>query len=57
MEDALANMKQNTRSYARRQVKWMRNKLIPAIDAANHNSPENESLPISLFLLDTTGMI
>lgn len=43
-------MKISTRQYAKRQISWIRNKLIPAVDAANID--ENT---VPLYLLDATS--
>ena len=57
MKDALESMRRNTRKYARRQVKWILNKLIPAIEASNIACVDGQSRYISLFLLDASGTI
>ncbi|KAI9569109.1 tRNA isopentenyltransferase [Boletus coccyginus] len=50
---AVASMKQSTRKYAKRQVTWLRNKLLPAIHSAN--TPfENRVSMASMYLLDAT---
>lgn len=51
---AVENMKQSTRKYAKRQVTWLRNKLLPAIDSANMHS-ENKTSLASMYVLDATG--
>lgn len=48
-------MKLSTRQYARKQVKWIRNRLIPAINAANQLGPKAGGYPSNIFLLDATG--
>lgn len=48
-------MKQSTRRYAKRQVTWLRNKLLPAIHSANMNFG-NEIPVASMYILDATGM-
>ena len=49
--EAVERMKISTRQYAKRQISWIKNKLIPAIDAANAREPTSP-----LYLLDATGM-
>ncbi|KAF8810711.1 tRNA isopentenyltransferase [Phlegmacium glaucopus] len=49
--EALACMKTSTWQYAKRQISWIRNKLIPAVNAAN----VNETL-VPLYLLDATAL-
>lgn len=48
-------MKLSTRQYAKKQVKWIRNRLIPAINAANELGPQVGGYPSRIFLLDATG--
>ncbi|KDR81416.1 hypothetical protein GALMADRAFT_89311 [Galerina marginata CBS 339.88] len=48
-KEAEERMKISTRQYAKRQISWIRNKLIPAVDAAN--SEENI---VPFYLLDAT---
>ncbi|PPQ63174.1 hypothetical protein CVT24_005719 [Panaeolus cyanescens] len=48
--EAEERMKISTRQYAKRQVSWLRNKLIPAIDAANATE-----IQTPLYILDATG--
>lgn len=45
-------MKQSTRRYAKRQVSWIRNKLLPAVNAVN--TTNSESI-VPTYLLDATG--
>jgi tRNA dimethylallyltransferase len=52
--DAVENMKQSTRKYAKRQVSWLRNKLLPATYAANA-SAQGTDLVTPTYLLDATG--
>jgi tRNA dimethylallyltransferase len=52
--DAVQNMKQSTRQYAKRQLSWIRNKLLPATYAANASAQETE-LVTPTYLLDATG--
>jgi tRNA dimethylallyltransferase len=49
-KDATERMKISTRQYAKRQISWIRNKLIPAVDAANID----ENI-VPLYLLDATS--
>jgi tRNA dimethylallyltransferase len=44
-------MKISTRQYAKRQISWIRNKLLPAISTAN----ENKEDIVPFYLLDTSG--
>jgi hypothetical protein len=44
-------MKISTRQYAKRQISWIRNKLLPAISEAN----EKDKDIIPFYLLDTSG--
>ncbi|KAI0088425.1 tRNA isopentenyltransferase [Irpex rosettiformis] len=56
---AVERMKLSTRQYARKQVKWIRNKLLPAVYAANLNSNQGENQPreiVSAYLLDATEL-
>ena len=46
-------MKLSTRKYAKRQVSWIRNKLLPAMYAAQ---PSKELATAAAYLLDATGM-
>ncbi|KAK0197484.1 tRNA isopentenyltransferase [Armillaria mellea] len=48
---AVENMKISTRQYAKRQVSWIRNKLLPMIKAAN--ATENTVFP---YLLDASDV-
>lgn len=53
-DKAVENMKQSTRKYAKRQVTWLRNKLLPAIDNVNRHS--GNKIPMaSMYILDATG--
>ncbi|KAF8185029.1 IPP transferase-domain-containing protein [Mycena galopus ATCC 62051] len=47
--EALENMKLSTRQYAKRQISWIRNKLLPAINATNIQEAN-----IPTYLLDAT---
>lgn len=53
---AVEEMKQSTRQYAKRQVSWIRNKLLPAVYAANKDYAD-DSLPCPNYLLDATGAL
>jgi tRNA dimethylallyltransferase len=53
-EKAVENMKVSTRQYAKRQISWIRNKLLPAIYAARSATATMEDAP-NAFLLDATG--
>lgn len=48
---AVENMKVSTRQYAKRQVSWIRNKLIPAVYAARRAADSGPDL----YALDATG--
>jgi tRNA dimethylallyltransferase len=52
--DAVSYMKQTTRKYAKGQVSWLRNKLLPAVHAANVES-QKTGLITPTYLLDATG--
>lgn len=55
-QEAVEEMKLGTRRYAKRQVTWIRNKLLPAVGAANAAShAEGETPMVSTYLLDATG--
>ncbi|KAF9456110.1 tRNA isopentenyltransferase [Collybia nuda] len=49
--DAVNHMKLSTRQYAKRQISWIRNKLLPAIYSANE-----VELVSPTYLLDATDM-
>lgn len=54
--EAVEQMKLGTRRYAKRQISWLRNKLLPAIHAANVVSQnEGEGPIVPTYLLDATG--
>jgi len=50
---AVESMKRSTRKYAKRQVSWIKNKLIPAVLEVNERSPAGQITPF--YLLDATG--
>ena len=52
-QTAVEAMKQATRRYAKRQVSWIRNKLLPVVNAVNGIRGAQGDTP--LFLLDATG--
>lgn len=47
---AVDEMKVATRKYARRQINWIRNKLLPAAHSSNV-----DDILSSIYLLDATG--
>jgi hypothetical protein len=49
-------MKNGTRQYAKRQIRWIRNKLLPAIYNANSNGDHAATL-VPVYLLDATGKL
>jgi tRNA dimethylallyltransferase len=49
---AVQNLKTANRQYAKRQVSWIRNKLLPAIRASK-SSEGTEG--VDMYLLDATG--
>ncbi|KAI5124024.1 hypothetical protein M0805_003855 [Coniferiporia weirii] len=52
---AVAEMKHNTRKYAQRQIKWIRNKLLPAVQACNTNTQRDQGTStVLVYLLDAT---
>ncbi|KAI0670674.1 tRNA isopentenyltransferase [Trametes maxima] len=55
--EAVEQMKLGTRRYAKRQVAWLRNKLVPAVNAANaHTKAESGAPVVPMFLLDATEL-
>ena len=58
LEDALEEMKRSTRKYAQRQIKWIKNKTLPAIDATKKipRGEEDCTEQDHMYLLDATGM-
>lgn len=56
---AVERMKTSTRQYAKRQVSWIRNKLLPAAREANKLSQEDSDGPgdvVPTFLLDASEL-
>ncbi|KAI0710400.1 tRNA isopentenyltransferase [Cerioporus squamosus] len=54
---AVEQMKLGTRRYAKRQVSWLRNKLLPAVNAANAAARVENGVPvIPAYLLDATEL-
>jgi IPP transferase len=53
---AIEEMKQSTRQYAKRQISWIRNKLLPVIHAANTDYAD-DGPPCPTYLLDATGTL
>ncbi|KAI0637276.1 tRNA isopentenyltransferase [Trametes polyzona] len=54
---AVEQMKLGTRRYAKRQVTWLRNKLLPAVNIANAVSLAEDGRPIvPTYLLDATEL-
>lgn len=49
-DSAVERMKLSTRQYAKKQISWIRNKLLPAIQQANAEKEE-----VSFYLLNATG--
>ncbi|OBZ75695.1 tRNA dimethylallyltransferase, mitochondrial [Grifola frondosa] len=55
--NAVEQMKFSTRRYAKRQVSWIRNKLLPAINASNATSQlKGEPSLTPTYLLDATEL-
>jgi tRNA A37 N6-isopentenylltransferase MiaA len=52
-KDAIQNLKTSNHQYAKRQVSWIRNKLLPAIRASNASEG---SKVVEMYLLDATGL-
>lgn len=50
----LESMKISTRQYSKKQVNWIKRKLIPAIEKSAEGDPEGEN-DVTLVLLDATG--
>ncbi|KAH9951975.1 tRNA isopentenyltransferase [Amylocystis lapponica] len=54
-QNAVEGMKIGTRQYAKRQISWIRNKLLPAVDAANAISRSTNGTTVApTYLLDAT---
>ncbi|KAL0578410.1 tRNA dimethylallyltransferase, mitochondrial [Marasmius crinis-equi] len=53
-QTALKNMKTSTRQYAKRQISWLRNKLLPALYNSNEDCKEEEKS--YTYLLDATEL-
>jgi tRNA dimethylallyltransferase len=49
-------MKYGTRQYAKRQIRWLRNKLLPAIYSASGGGDHGSAL-LPVYLLDATGKV
>jgi tRNA dimethylallyltransferase len=50
-------MKISTRQYAKRQVKWLRGKLLPAVVAEKSRASLCGDDPqVSMYVLDATGV-
>lgn len=49
LASGLEKMKNSTRKYAQRQIKWIRNKLLPAVYAAGED--------VGIVILDASGHI
>ncbi|KAI0332085.1 tRNA isopentenyltransferase [Cubamyces sp. BRFM 1775] len=55
--EAVEQMKLGTRRYAKRQVAWIRNKLLPVVNAANAaTQAETGSPAVPTYLLDATEL-
>ncbi|TCD59809.1 hypothetical protein EIP91_011406 [Steccherinum ochraceum] len=55
--DTVGRMKTSTRQYAKRQVRWLRNTLLPVVNAANSTSRVTENSPVvPAYLLDATDL-
>ena len=52
-ELSVESMKRSTRRYAKRQVSWIKNQLIPAVLRVNEGSLTGQVTPC--YLLDATG--
>ena len=49
-------MKKSTRKYAQRQIKWIRNKTLPAVEAARDKGNGSRE-DATVYLLDATGVL
>ena len=54
--EAVDRMKLSTRKYAKRQISWLRNKLLPAVYAANAAEEGGDAI-VRIYLLDATGRL
>ncbi|KAH9946381.1 tRNA isopentenyltransferase [Epithele typhae] len=55
--EAVDQMKLGTRRYAKRQISWIRNKLLPTVFAANSASREEGTEPeVPTYILDATEL-
>ncbi|KIK24901.1 hypothetical protein PISMIDRAFT_366861 [Pisolithus microcarpus 441] len=54
--DAVEQTKHSTRKYAKRQVEWLQNELLPAIRSVTAQCRGKSSVA-ALYLLDTTGKL
>lgn len=52
--EAVANMQMGTRQYARRQVKWIRNKFLPAVRSLQEVKSEKDNMHV--YCLDATDL-
>lgn len=52
---AVEQMKNGTRQYAKRQIRWLRNKLLPAIYSTNSGGGHASAL-LPVYLLDATEL-
>jgi len=53
---AVEQMKNGTKQYAKRQIRWLRNKLLPAIYNANSGKDHSTAL-VPAYVLDATGKL
>lgn len=54
---AVSATKLSTRQYARRQIKWIRNKLLPAAKASNESCLQaGGKEDLHIYLLEVTGI-
>ena len=54
--EALASMQVGTRQYARRQIKWIRNKFLPAARAIVSGSEGEKRNDFHVYCLDATDL-
>ncbi|KIY65725.1 tRNA isopentenyltransferase [Cylindrobasidium torrendii FP15055 ss-10] len=52
LASAVSNMKTSTRQYAKRQISWIRNKLLPEVRSANVSSNDNDAF----YMLDVSDI-